>query len=484
MRQVDVAIVGAGLAGLSAARHLSRRGLSVTVLEQADDVGGRVRTDEVSGFRLDRGFQILLPAYPEVRALFSLPRLGPCPFPRAVAVPDASGTRRVLADPRRRPGALPDLFGSRDLSTCDPLALAAVSTRDLLTPANRLLTARDRSTRTELRRWGLSERAIARVLRPFLAGVFLEDRLDTSARFFHLVWRSFARASPVVPSGGMGVLAHDLADRLPAGSIRCDAGVASVENSRAVLESGETVSADAIVVATDGTTAARLLPGLRAPRWNSVTTFYHRSQSSPSDGAVLTTDPHGHLLNTVVLSDVAASYAPRGSTLVSTSVLGVPSDLRGRCGSEVGGPVPPPQFVPRGVGVLLSTRRTRREPLPCEARTGTTEPLTFLRLGTYEACPTGTKEVPKCTLTDTERAVRERLARLHQGTTGDVELVSHYPVARAVPTLTAGSPLRRPVRLAPGLYVCGDHRETPSIQGALFSGRRAAGAALADLRRR
>lgn len=409
MRKVDVAVVGAGLAGLSAAWHLIRSGFRVTVLEQDDDVGGRVRTDVVSGFRLDRGFQILLSSYPEVRALFTVSRLGPCPLPRGVAVPGTDGTRCVLADPRERPDLVPSLASGTVVSWRDLIALGALSTRDLLAPSRTLLKSRERSTRAELTRWGLSAAAIERVVRPFLSGVFLENDLDTSSRFFHLVWRSFARGSPVVPAEGMGSLAHQLADHLPPDTVRCRAGVARIEQPGAVFESGETVSADAVVVATDGTMAARMLPGVCEPRWNSVTTFYHRTDSRFENGGVLTVDPQGPVLNAVVLSDVAEPYAPRGSSLVSTSVLGVPSDLTG-----------------------------------------------------------------------TERTVRERLARLYDCGSTELELVASYPIERAVPAMPAGRGLRRPVRLAEGLYVCGDHRDTPSIQGALFSGRRAARAVLSE----
>lgn len=403
MSDVDVVVVGAGLAGLSAAWHLQRRGRDVLVLERDEHIGGRVRTDVVGGFRMDRGFQILLPAYPEVQAMLQLSRLGPCPFARALTVPAPDGSRRVLGDPRHEATTLRPRAAAPELSWRDLAALGALSARDALMPARHLIRARDTSTAAELQRWGLSDAARERVLRPFLSGVFLEDALTTSSRFFHLVWRSFARAAPIIPAEGMGALADQLAERLPPETIRLGARVTSVDSSRVVVESGEAISTDAVVVATDGATAARLLPGLRAPEWNSVTTFYHRTTPGFADGGVLATDPEGTFLNSVVLSDVASSYAPRGHALVSTSVLGVPRD---RTGSET--------------------------------------------------------------------AVRERLAQLHQRDTREFEHVATYPIEHALPKLPAGQPLRRPVNLRTGVYVCGDHRDTPSIQGALFSGRRAA----------
>src|SRR3954466_1298194 len=88
----EVVVVGAGLAGLACARRLAASGVAVTVLEAADGVGGRVRTDVVDGFRCDRGFQLLNPAYPEARRVLDLPalRLPPLPARRVVA----SGPRR------------------------------------------------------------------------------------------------------------------------------------------------------------------------------------------------------------------------------------------------------------------------------------------------------------------------------------------------------------------------------------------------------
>ena len=62
-----VLIVGAGMAGLACARTLQDAGVPFLLFDSDEEVGGRVRTDEVDGYRLDRGFQVLLTAYPEAQ---------------------------------------------------------------------------------------------------------------------------------------------------------------------------------------------------------------------------------------------------------------------------------------------------------------------------------------------------------------------------------------------------------------------------------
>ncbi|MFC6089882.1 NAD(P)/FAD-dependent oxidoreductase [Saccharothrix lopnurensis] len=399
---VEVVVVGAGLAGLTAARELAAAGIGAVVLEAADDVGGRVRTDVVDGVRFDRGFQLLLPAYPALAGV-DLDALDLRHF-RPGAFVQRRGRHDLLADPRDGAHAWRGAVAQRVLGPRDLLALAALSVRDLVGPVRALLDGDDRSTREELARRGLSDRAVDEVLRPFLAGVFLERELTTSARFFHLVWRSFARGGAALPALGMGELPRQLARGL---DVRLGAEVAEVTGSGVRLADGTSVRARHVVIATDGTTADRLWPGLGAPTWHGVTTWYFRPPASPLRDPTLVVDGDGGpVVNTAVLSEVAPDYSPN-APLVQASV-------------------------------------------PGEA---------------------------------TEGEVRARLDVLYGTSTRNWEVLARYEVPRAVPAMPAPHRLRAPVRLAPRRYVCGDHRDTSSIQGALVSGRRAARAVLADLGR-
>ncbi|WP_410590171.1 NAD(P)/FAD-dependent oxidoreductase [Amycolatopsis sp. lyj-23] len=400
----EVVIVGAGLAGLGAAVTLHRAGVLCVVLEAADDVGGRVRTDVVDGFRLDRGFQILNPAYPAIRRLVDVGALELGRYWRAVRVVDDDRVS-LLGNPIDTPKALRDIVARRYLSAKDLAALGALSARAAAGPAQAIIDRPDRTTADELHRAGVSARAIETVLRPFLSGVFLERDLTTSARFFQLVWRSFLRSAPSLPALGMGELPRQLARALPTSAVLLDTPVDRVRPGEVRTAGGETWTARAVVVATDGSTAARLA-GVPAPRWNSGTTWYFAPPRSPLREPVIVVDARGGpVVNTSVVSEVCPTYAPPGSALVSASAL--------------------------------------------------------------TALP--------------EAEVRRHLGRMYRTDATRWPLVARYEITHGLPAMPPPHELRREVRLDEGRYVCGDHRDTSSLQGALASGTRTARAVLADL---
>ena len=299
----DVTVLGAGLAGLACARHLTRAGLSVEVHEAASAVGGRVRTDVVDGMLLDHGFQVLNTAYPELARVADLDALDLRPFTSGALVRYGDRLHRVGS--WRSPdwavrGATAPVGG-----LLSKAAVARLGAEDALLPVHRLLARPETSTREHLRAHGVSDATVDRFLRPFLSGVFLEPDLATSSRFFDLVWRSFARGVQAVPATGMGALPAQLAQGL------------DVHLGSRVTELPE----GPVVVATDPLTAASLT-GLEAPAMNGVTTHYHLADEPPTGSRAIVLDGEGSgpVTSTVVLTNVAPSYAP-GRVLVSSSVL-------------------------------------------------------------------------------------------------------------------------------------------------------------------
>ncbi|WP_261675762.1 NAD(P)/FAD-dependent oxidoreductase [Streptomyces lusitanus] len=402
----DVVVVGAGLAGLACALDLCRAGRRVALLEASDGVGGRMRTDRRDGFLLDRGFQVFNTSYPQLKRRLDLGSLRLRPFTAGVVAHTSRGPVR-LVDPTRESGASEALTPGRLPGARDLAALAGLTAWDALLPASAVRRRRDGSTSRALKRAGVSDAMVDEILRPFLSGVFLEDRLETSARFFHLVWRSMVRGSLCLPARGVGAVPAQLAAGLPDGVLRLGTPVSSLTDDGVLTEDGSEIPSRAVVVATEPATAALLLPGLPVPATRTVTTYHHAADASPADEPVLRVDSTGTVLNTCVLSRVAPTYAPEGIALISTSVLG--ADEPGR-----------------------------------------------------------------------ERTVLRRLAELYGTDTGGWQRVDVRTVEGALPAMAPPWPLSRTTRLWPGRYVCGDHRATGSVQGALASGTRAAREVLAD----
>ena len=317
-----VLIVGAGLAGLSCARHLHRAGVAAEILEASDAVGGRVRTDEVDGFLLDRGFQVLLTGYPECRRLLDYAALDLRSFYPGAMVRLGGRFHRVV-DPWRRPlAALAGAFSPIG-SFADKLRVARLRRRLLATPLVELFSRPERTTRQALEAEGFSPAIVGRFFRPFLGGIFLEPRLDTSSRMFEFVFKMFSSDATALPARGMQRIPEQLAASLPAGTIRTGCRVARLDGRTLRLESSEALTADAVVVATDAAAAGELLPELADPGWCSTTCLYYAAPRPPVELPILVLDGEGEgpVNNLCVPSRVSPEYAPPGWDLVSVSVI-------------------------------------------------------------------------------------------------------------------------------------------------------------------
>ncbi|MFD8062150.1 FAD-dependent oxidoreductase [Streptomyces cyaneofuscatus] len=439
----DVIIIGAGIAGLSAAHLLTGAGVGVSVLEAASTVGGRLATHEVDGFRLDQLGPLLCTSWPE---LTSTPGLG-TPEMRKFApgvLVHSEGRRHRTGDIRSARGALravrsrssapqaspggyggqlriasrsglgaktPGLRSSTTMSEAiDRARLGSALSRLAATPTARLLARPERTALAALRAGQMPARTVDGVLRPLLTALLGDPGLTTSSRYADLALRDYARGGLCVPAGGSGTLPDLLAAALPPGTVRTGVHVTAADITTVRTKEHGELGCRSLLLATGAGAAAELLPGLRVPAFRPVTVLHHTAPAPPPTGRslVLDGDRSGPVAYTAVMSEVDPSRAPEGRTLITSTVLGTP----------------PP---------------------------------------------------------DLDRSVRTHLAALYGTPTGDWELLAAHHDPEAVPAMEAPHDPRRPVRVLAGLYVCGDHRDTSSVQGALHSGRRAAEAILADL---
>ncbi|NBB80365.1 MAG: NAD(P)-binding protein [Verrucomicrobia bacterium] len=329
----SVLIVGAGMAGLACALKLHEAGRPVQLFEGGDKVGGRVRTDRVDGFLLDRGFQVYLDTYPETGKLLDVEALDLRPFaPGALVYRD--GRLHRLMDVFRRPASLwPSLIAPVG-SFADKLRVGRLRAKILGSSSQRIAERPDRSTETYLRESGFSEPMIDDFFRAFYGGIFLERDLQTSSRMFEFTFKLFGRGSATVPARGMGEIPAQLASRLPQESIHLNCPVRKIDRGQSslTLADGRSIKGSAIVIATDGSTAHRLLadrgPAPNAPKWRSVTNLYFSAEQSPVREAIicLNGSGQGRVNNVCVMSDAAPAYAPVRQSLISVSVLGLHDD--------------------------------------------------------------------------------------------------------------------------------------------------------------
>ncbi|MET9375036.1 NAD(P)/FAD-dependent oxidoreductase [Streptomyces sp. NPDC002992] len=462
----DVVVVGAGIAGLAVAHRLTSAGIAVTVLEAGPRVGGRMATDEIDGFRLDRVGPLLTTSYAELARTPGLGgvvlrpfapgalvhndgryvRIGE-PFPpapwragsargvgrgasgRTSSVRTSSGKASSGRMPAHSPwgvgrGSPHSPWGvggaftvARALASAprnpaaslDQARLGASLARLAATPAQRLLTRPERVAREALTA-RLPARTVQGVLRPLVAALLADPDLTISSRWTDLALRAFARGRLCVPEGGSAALPDLMAATLPPGTVRTGVRVTEVSIDRVTTAEHGVVRCRSVVLATGARTAAALLPGLRTPAFHPVTVLHHTAPAAPAAAPVLLleSDPGGPVAHTAVMSAVDPTRAPDGRVLVTSTVLGALPD-------------------------------------------------------------------------DPERRVRKHLATLYGTSTDEWELLALHHTPDAVPAMPPPHDPRRSVRLLAGLYVCGDHRDTSTVQGALVSGRRAAHALLTDL---
>ena len=424
----DVVVVGAGLAGLRCAERLAGAGRAVVLVDASDAVGGRERTDEVDGFLLDRGFHVLNPAYPAVRRWVDVPALGLRPFGAGVLVRRDRGLVE-LSHPLRRPSGLLGTVRSGLVNPAAALSLARWAGPAVVAP-RRLVRGADRTLREGLDRAGVRGPVRSEVLEPFLAGVLAEDRGETSDAFTRLLVRMFALGVPGVPAHGIRALPEQIAAQVhrSGADVRLGEPVVAVGGAASGgpgrgsirLAGGEVVTGRAVVVAVGPEAVAGLLD-LPAPRTKGLQTWWFAADEAPTSSTMLAVDGRrrGPVVNTAVVSNAAPTYAPPGRHLVQATCL-----LTG--GTAVGG------------------------------------------------SGTGSAGAP-------ESEVRRQVGEIYGVDAGAWPLVRRDDIRHALPEQLAPLRTRSPARLGDRVYVCGDHRDTASIQGALVSGNRVADAVLADL---
>lgn len=316
----DAVIVGAGAAGLSAARHLEQYHLKTLVIDRDSRAGGRLKTDQYQGFRLDRGFQVLLNAYPEAQRLLDMEALALKAF-RPGAFCFGLSQKYQLSDSQREPWSLLRMAFSPVGTLRDKLKLARMRKEILAKSEEEIFNEPNITSLDYLQQKGFSEKIIQRFFKPFFSGIFLEPDLSTSVRMFQFVFKMFSIGDACLPAEGIEAIALQLKGGLQKTEFRFNTAVQKVEAGRVILENGEEIAAQQIILATAA--APALMPQLEGPQnWRSTQQFYFSAPRSPfAKGLIgLNIEESGLINNIADLSAVQASFAPKGRSLISVSL--------------------------------------------------------------------------------------------------------------------------------------------------------------------
>ncbi|KAI3996299.1 hypothetical protein MKX01_026767 [Papaver californicum] len=422
--QTGIIIIGGGLSGLAAANKLHSEKIPFVLLEASDGIGGRVRTDILDGFVLDRGFQIFITGYPEAQKVLDYESLDLQKFYSGAFVYYNGGFHTVADPVRHFFDALMSLTNPIG-TVLDKLLIGLTRIKVLTRSDEDILTSNEVSIMDLLRKTGFSKSIIDRFFRPFFGGIFFDNELGTSSRLFDFIFKCLALGDNTLPSKGISAIPEQLASKLPENSIRLNSRVASIEfngseNERPVviLQNGEVfISEFGVIVAVEEPEVEKLLAGkIRARKkpGRSTICLYFSADRAPVEEPVLFLNGSGKGIvnNMFFATNVAKSYGPPGKTLVSVSVI-----------------------------------------------------------GSFD-------EMSDVSLTD--EVVRELSEWFGDSVVRSWKHLRNYRIGFAQPDQKPPTNLLRDLKIGSCVYVCGDCWSSASFDGALSSGRRAAEALLKD----
>ena len=316
----SIHIIGGGISGLIAARVLEEYGLSATIIEATDRLGGRVKTDVVDGYSLDHGFQVLLTAYPAAKKYLDFDALALQEFLPGSAI-FKNGKQKIIGDPLRNLSLLlPTLFSGIG-TVNDKLKILALNRRLKKKSIQNIFAEKEQTTLAYLENIGFSETIITDFFIPFFSGIFLENKLDTSSRMFEFVYKMFGQGNAALPKDGIQAIPKQLFEKLKSTTIIFNTKVKSVENGSIKLESGETLKSNFTIIATQ---ASGLVSNLKnqATLWKSCDTLYFevakREIKKPLIGLIAM---HNALINNIFYHTSLQTSATATKELLSVTVI-------------------------------------------------------------------------------------------------------------------------------------------------------------------
>ena len=313
-------IIGAGVSGLIAAQILENYGYHPTIIEASSAVGGRVKSDVVKGYSLDRGFQVLLTSYPAAKKYLDYDGLA-----LQKLLPGATifknGKAQTIGDPLRKLSLLfPTLLSSIG-SLADKVNILKLNARLKKKKIPAIFKTEEKTTLQYLKDFGFSNEIITDFFKPFFSGIFLEPNLETSSRMFEFVYKMFGEGLAVIPKNGIQAIPNQLKNKLRQTEIRLNTAVKQVKNNLIILEDGEEIKSDFTIVATE---ASALISNLKnqETQWKSCDTLYFecekRAINKPLIGLI---SDENALINNIFYPTSVATNALGNKEILSVTIV-------------------------------------------------------------------------------------------------------------------------------------------------------------------
>ena len=315
-------VVGAGISGLSCALELEKNGYRVQILEKENHPGGRVHSDVINGFILNRGFQVLQTGYPETKRLLDYEKLELCNLDSEVWIMN-NNTIKKLYDPIQNPSNLLKAAFSNVGTFQDKLRLLQLRQSTTSRSTNKIFQENETTSLEQIKNYGFSDLIINEFFKPLFGGAFLDNKLDTTSRMFNFVYKIFSIAPIAIPKYGMKSIPEQLEAKLES-KISFNTNVVKLDNKNVFLEN-ETLSADVIVLAANHDSAKKLIPSIEEIQWNSTSCYYFVADSPPFSSKVvlLNGNNRGEINNVFVPTNISKSYSPNHKSIISVSTIGL-----------------------------------------------------------------------------------------------------------------------------------------------------------------
>lgn len=316
-KKTDIVIIGAGIAGLACAMKLKKNNRNFIIIEQSDRVGGRVGSIKENEYIFDLGFQVYNTEYYETNSLLNLKELKLKVFKPGASI--YNGRRfEILSDPFRDPSTIFETFFSGMTTFKDKIKILTLK-RALSSYCISEDQSEDMTTLKYLKSYGFSNKIINGFFKPFFSGIFLENQLETSSKFFKNVFSNFNKGYAAVPVNGMQAIPDQMVKNLNPHNLLLGNKVIEAKNpEKIVLENNEIIEAKYMVL----TGGSNSLVNNHIVEFNSVRTFYFSSRVKVKHPKYINLFPYDSLINNIaILSSVSENYSPEGNTLFSITII-------------------------------------------------------------------------------------------------------------------------------------------------------------------